>query len=66
MSCLVTYCFYYHYGGVSNTLSHLMPCTCMHTPPHAFIISSQNDWVIMAVDDAAKMAQNSQRYNSIL
>ena len=30
--------------------SHLMPCTCMQPPPHAFTVSSHNDWVIMAME----------------
>ena len=29
--------------------SHLMPCTYMPPPPHAFTVSSQDDWVIMAI-----------------
>ena len=50
--------------SATKSTSHLMPCTCMPPPPHAFTISSQDDWVIMAMDGAAKMTVNSQHYNS--
>ena len=40
-----------------------MPFTCMPPPPHASTVSSQNDWVIMAMDGAAKMTVNSQHYD---